>query len=80
MSSSAVSMLHTESLDWLLTSEGLYLHIIGVGQLFLKRHNGSLHTLVDYFFYTQMNILISMEPDGRISLNIHLIYLAMPPT
>ena len=28
MSSSAVSMLHTESLDWLLTSEGLFLYTL----------------------------------------------------
>ena len=36
MSSSAVLMLHTESLDWLLTSEGLFLHIMGVGQPFKR--------------------------------------------
>ena len=51
MSSGAVSKLHTEVTHLFLMD--YFLHIMGVGQLFLKRHNGSyfIHLFIRFFKY-----------------------------
>ena len=56
MSSSAVSMLHTESLDWLLTSEGLFLYTLwGWGNPLKKG------TIVQYIIHLLSTFLYTNE-------------------